>query len=63
MKCTLCGVEEEEMKHLPLYVTGSEGITVCLHCRIILTEVAKGLMENSKMVKMRTMKMITARRR
>ena len=41
--CDVCGNESDEIKHLPLYVFGSEGINTCLQCRIILTEVAKGI--------------------
>ena len=41
--CHLCGTESEELKHLPLYVSGSEGISACLICRLVLTEVASGL--------------------
>lgn len=49
-RCTLCGEEEqlgdkEDMKHLALYVIGSEGIEACLQCRIILTNVARGIRE------------------
>ena len=55
MQCTLCG-NEEETTHLSLYVIGSEGIEACLHCRIIITNVAKGIMENSTRVKMQTIK-------
>lgn len=58
MECTLCGKKDEDLKHLSLYVIGSEGINVCLHCRVILTRVAKGIMENSQRVKLRTIKMI-----
>lgn len=39
--CTLCGQEDEELTHLDLYVIGSEGIKVCLSCRMILTTVAR----------------------
>ncbi|MCK9460623.1 MAG: hypothetical protein M0R80_13375 [Proteobacteria bacterium] len=31
------------MVHLQLYVFGSEGIEVCFQCRMVLTEVAKGI--------------------
>ena len=41
--CTLCGVEDKELTHLKLYVAGSEGADVCLACRMILTEVARGI--------------------
>ena len=56
MTCTLCGCEVNETTHLSLYVIGSEGIEVCLHCRTILTKVARGIMETAGMVKMNTIK-------
>jgi hypothetical protein len=43
---------------LTLYVIGSEGIEVCLPCRIILTNVAKGIMESAGRVKKNTYKSI-----
>ena len=45
MEYDLCHTnsDSDEIKHLPLYVFGSEGINVCLQCRIILTSVASGL--------------------
>ena len=56
MECTLCDDNTADLTHLPLYVIGSEGIEVCLQCRIILTNVAKGIMETSTKVKMQTIK-------
>ncbi len=56
MECTLCSNEEEETTHLTLYVIGSEGINVCIHCRIILSNVAEGIMESATRVKMQTIK-------
>ncbi len=43
--CTICGIDHprEEMKHLPLYVIGSEGIFVCDTCRLSLTRHAEEL--------------------
>lgn len=58
MSCTLCNNNEDETVHLPLYVIGSEGIEVCLHCRIILSNVAKGIMQTSGRVKMQIYKQI-----
>ena len=45
--CNLCGLEttdKEDIKHLPLYVMGTEGVYVCLKCRMVLTAVAGGIM-------------------
>lgn len=42
--CDLCGhTGHKDFKHLPLYVIGSEGIMVCLACRIALTGMASAM--------------------
>lgn len=56
--CTLCECESEEIKHLPLYVIGSEGIDVCFNCQIILTKTAQSIMEIAARVKKNTIKKI-----
>jgi len=43
MRCTICS-NEGETTYLELYVIGSEGINVCLSCRIALVEFAKRMM-------------------
>lgn len=43
--CTLCRASSDDVKHLPLYVIGSEGCEACLTCRLVLTGVASGLMQ------------------
>jgi len=43
--CSICGCKTHETTHLSLYVFGSEGINVCLTCRIALTKLAQGLSE------------------
>ena len=50
-QCTLCGCESDEIKYLPLYVIGSEGVWACLNCRIALTEAARGLMGTATRVR------------
>jgi hypothetical protein len=49
MKCTLCGctVADDDATHLCLYVNGSEGIWVCLSCRMALTYCARGIQSAS----------------
>ena len=43
--CTLCGKPTtEDATHLELYVIGSEGITVCINCKLVLTKLAEGIM-------------------
>ena len=58
MKCGICLVAMkpetvvDELKHLPLYVVGSEGVLACLQCRLVLTEVARGMMHAASRSKM-----------
>jgi len=46
-RCGICmeDHEREDMTHLKLYVKGSEGLLVCLSCRIALTNVARAMRE------------------
>lgn len=41
--CSICRKVCDDAKHLPLYAFGSEGVVVCLPCRITLTEVVRGM--------------------
>lgn len=41
--CTICRQHSDELTHLSLYVIGSEGIVVCLQCRIDLAHVAEAM--------------------
>lgn len=43
-ECRICRVESENVTHLDIFVTGSEGVTVCMACRQTLTEVVRGMM-------------------
>ena len=43
MRCDICTQECKELTHLQLYVRGSEGISVCLNCRIAITEFVRQL--------------------
>jgi|GEM_PF-7004284 len=51
MRCSICQCEqpvatllqEEKLRHLPLYVDGSEGIDICYACAIALTEILRGM--------------------
>lgn len=40
-ECGICRSNEDDVEHLNLYVEGSEGVWVCLSCRIALTEIAR----------------------
>ncbi|HAM58273.1 MAG TPA: hypothetical protein DCQ64_23820 [Candidatus Rokubacteria bacterium] len=42
-QCGICG-EGGEVFYLPIYPVGSEGVVVCLQCRIDLTEVVRAMM-------------------
>jgi len=42
-KCGICG-DEGEVFYLPIYVIGSEGITVCLQCRIDIGDFIRSMM-------------------
>ena len=46
VSCRVCGTETKakDLTHLKIYVTGSEGVDVCLICRMTLTEVLRGMM-------------------
>ena len=50
--CDLCLQPGDEITHLDLYVIGSEGINVCLSCRLILSNVASGIRSTSAKVKL-----------
>ncbi len=41
--CTLCGSKTDETTHLSLYVCGSEGVEICLPCRMLLTDIARSI--------------------
>ncbi len=40
--CQICGAEEE-IKFLPLYVSGSEGIDICHDCEMHIVEYLRSL--------------------
>ncbi len=41
--CRICNQQSKELTHLSLYVFGSEGISVCLNCRMAITEFVRQL--------------------
>ena len=49
VSCSICGTETDpdEIKHLPIYANGSEGVETCMTCRQILTDVARGMIRAS----------------
>ena len=55
VRCSICDTgcaEGDDPKHLPIYCNGSEGITVCIDCRMTLTEVARGMMRVASVSRM-----------
>jgi hypothetical protein len=56
MTCYLCD-DDNEVQHLPLYVNGSEGVMLCLQCRMVLTELV------SRMANMATHKAVKTAQR
>jgi hypothetical protein len=54
--CSICEREEKELKHLPIYVTGSEGVDVCHACDMSLTEHVRGLVSMASRAKMEACK-------
>lgn len=56
MNCTLCQVESDDIKPLDLRVNGSEDVWLCLQCRIILCNVARGIQERCMSAKLGSIK-------
>jgi len=55
--CDICGDDKVTLTtHLSLYVNGSEGIEVCLKCRIMLTELVRNIQSIKNSVILRTLK-------
>jgi hypothetical protein len=49
VSCRVCNspTEPENLTHLKIYVSGSEGVDVCITCRQVLTEVLRGMMRTN----------------
>lgn len=58
MRCRVCDVDtgREGLTHLSLYVAGSEGVDVCLHCRVSITDYVRGMMSACARLKHITIK-------
>jgi hypothetical protein len=48
--CSICGVFDE-VRHLPIYVRGSEGVSFCHDCEMLLVDFIKNLMNLSGRIK------------
>ena len=44
MNCSICN-SDDHVSHLDLYIIGSEGVYVCLPCRIVLSDLVRGMMQ------------------
>ncbi len=44
MSCMICQ-SEEDTKHLPLYVIGSEGLNICHSCEMMLVHYIQDMMQ------------------
>ncbi len=43
-RCTVCGDHDVEVRHLEIYVIGSEGCECCVDCGIALSEHVRQMM-------------------
>ena len=55
MNCSICECEDE-VKHLDLYVFGSEGVCLCLNCRITITELLRKMSNMASRIKFEAFK-------
>jgi len=46
-RCQVCG-DMNDLKHLSLYVIGSEGLDICPSCEVVLVNMVRGLIEVGK---------------
>ena len=54
--CSICFSEVGETCHLPIYITGSEGIELCTNCKMDLTEHLQQLRNVALRTKLQTFK-------
>ena len=45
--CRICGAEQTECRNINLYVTGSEGLTICHDCEMMLVTFVRNLLHFS----------------
>lgn len=54
--CEGCGragvLDDGDIRHMPLYVHGSEGVMLCLECRMILTNTVRHWLQLRAMARM-----------
>jgi hypothetical protein len=56
MNCSICGRESPELKDLPIYVRGSEGIQICCFCYMSLVEYVRGVISACARAKIQIIK-------
>lgn len=54
-ECRICG-RNGETRHLPIYVTGSEGVDVCQACEIDIVNFIRSMMSTSARTKLALIK-------
>lgn len=54
--CKICNAESVECRNLDLYVTGSEGLTLCHDCEMALVNYIRGLMNVATRIRFATYK-------
>lgn len=54
--CMICLADSEPVRHINLYVIGSEGLDVCHHCEMQLVEHVRGLRSLASHVKITAMR-------
>ena len=59
--CGVCLKKDTEIKHYSHYVTGSEGVWLCMTCRIAVTGFLKSMMSAAFTARMETVKMMKKR--
>jgi hypothetical protein len=51
-QCRICHIDNEELEHFSIYVTGSEGVHMCFMCKMSVTEYVRMLQSVSARAKM-----------
>ena len=55
MECTICK-SSHEVDNLAIYTIGSEGTNLCLECRIIVSNMLKGMMSRCSSIELKVWK-------
>jgi hypothetical protein len=52
--CMVCREDNVEVRHIPLYVIGSEGLVVCHACEMKVVEFVRSLMRETSVYKLQS---------